>query len=264
MDELLVRIEDECRWTSGNWPHGSLAEDAVTAHVPAGLFRDVWAVAQNGDKENRQRSLAMAICITSALLRPLEAADTNVKTVLGHDKFQRLVDEARAELSCARAMRSVDDEFQYHIMDEVKSGVKPEEGGLRTTSSRSSGEKARGRRLGHGVERNKRAVRPVSSSLVTPGAVAFAEYLARDGWGVEKMLYLTHIYRNYKGDMDGFSKPSTFIRSLEECSSFVFYISEGEPSVKLARPGDAPDVYPRVTLMPTRLPLPERWLLRSI
>ena len=76
MSEFAVRIQDECRWTSGNWPHGSLAEDAVTAHVLAGLFRDVWAVAQNGNKENRQRSLAMAICITSALLRPLEAADT--------------------------------------------------------------------------------------------------------------------------------------------------------------------------------------------
>ena len=102
MSEFVVRIRGECRWTTGNWPHGSLAEDAVTAHVPAGLFRDVWAVAQNGNKENRQRSLAMAICITSALLRPLEAADTNVEAVLGHDKFRRLVDEASAELLCAR------------------------------------------------------------------------------------------------------------------------------------------------------------------
>ena len=28
MDELMVGIEDEFRWTSGNWPHGSLAENA--------------------------------------------------------------------------------------------------------------------------------------------------------------------------------------------------------------------------------------------
>ncbi len=120
MDELLVRIEDECRWTSGNWPHGSLAENAVTARVSAGFFRDVWAVAQNRNKDNRQRSLAMAVCIASALLRPLKAADTDVKTVLGHDEFQRLVDEARAELHRARAMRLVDDEFQWHITDEVR------------------------------------------------------------------------------------------------------------------------------------------------
>ena len=53
------------------------------------------------------------------------------------------------------------------------------------------------------------------------------------------MLYLTRIYYDYKGDMDGYSKLPTFIRSLKECPSFVFYTSEGEPSVKLARPGDA-------------------------
>ena len=120
VDELVVGIEDEFRWTSGNWPHGSLAENAVTARVPAGFFRDVWAVAQNGDKVQRQRSLAMALMIASALLRPLEAADTDVNKELGHDEFQRLVDEAGAELYRARAMRLVDDEFQWHITDEVR------------------------------------------------------------------------------------------------------------------------------------------------
>ena len=117
--ELMVGIEDDLIWTSGNWPHGLLAVDAVSARVPAGFFRDVWAVAQNGNKGNRHRSLAMALCIASALLRPLKAADTDVKTVLGHDEFQRLVDEAGAELYRARAMRLVDSEFQWHIMDEV-------------------------------------------------------------------------------------------------------------------------------------------------
>ena len=118
--ELMVGIEDEFRWISGNWPHGSLAENAVSARIPAGFFKDVWAVAQNGDKVQRQRSLAMALMIGSALLRPLEAADTDVNKELDHDEFQRLVDEAGAELYRARAMRLVDDEFRWHIMDEVR------------------------------------------------------------------------------------------------------------------------------------------------
>ena len=118
--ELMVGIEDEFRWISGNWPHGSLAENAVSARVPAGFFKDVWAVAQNGDKANRQRSLAMALMIASALLRPLQAADTNVNKELGHDKFQRLVDEASGELWRARGRRLADDTFERHIMvDEV-------------------------------------------------------------------------------------------------------------------------------------------------
>ena len=99
----------------------------------------------------------MALCIASALLRPLKAADTDVKTVLGHDEFQRLVDEARAELYRARAMRRVDDEFQWHIVGEVKCDVETEESGLWTTSSSSSGDEACGRRLGRSAKRKKRS-----------------------------------------------------------------------------------------------------------
>ena len=44
----------------------------------------------------------MALMIASALLRPLQAADTTVDKELGHDKFQRLVDEASGELWRAR------------------------------------------------------------------------------------------------------------------------------------------------------------------
>ena len=97
----------------------------------------------------------MAVCIASALLRPLKAADTDVKTVLGHDEFQRLVDEAWAELCRARATRCVDDEFQCHIMVEVKCDVETEESVLWTTSSSSSGGEACGRRLGRGAKRKK-------------------------------------------------------------------------------------------------------------
>ncbi len=100
----------------------------------------------------------MALCIASALRQPFgpwRTADTDVKTVLGHDEFQRLVDEAGAELYRARAMRLVDDEFQWHIMDEVKCNVKTEESGLWTTSSSSSGDEACGRRLGRSAKRKK-------------------------------------------------------------------------------------------------------------
>ncbi len=38
VDELMCSPEDELAWTSGNWPPDSLAEDAVTARVPAGFF----------------------------------------------------------------------------------------------------------------------------------------------------------------------------------------------------------------------------------
>ncbi len=74
---------------------------------------------------------------------------------------------------------------------------------------------------------------------VTPGAAAFVKYLQTDGFGAEKMVYLTRAYRNYKGDKDGYRKVSKFIHSLEECPSFVFYTSDDKPSVKPARPGDA-------------------------
>ena len=80
----------------------------------------------------------------------------------------------------------------------------------------------------------QRAARPGSSALVAPGAAAFAEYLETESFGAEKMLYLTHAYQNYKGDKDGYARVSQFIRSLEECPSFVFYTSDGKPSVKLA------------------------------
>ncbi len=102
VDELIHSPEDGLAWYSGSWPPGSLGEDAVVARVPAGIFADVWAAARGGNKTTKPRSLAMALCIASALLQPLKAADTDVKTVLGHDEFQRLVDEAGAELDCAR------------------------------------------------------------------------------------------------------------------------------------------------------------------
>ncbi len=117
--ELMTNIEDDLIWTSGNWPQDELAKDAVSARVPAGFFRDVCAVARNGDKVQRQRSLAMALMIASALLRPLQAAGTDVNKELDHDEFQRLVDEAGAELCRARAVRLVDDEFEWHITVEA-------------------------------------------------------------------------------------------------------------------------------------------------
>ncbi len=102
VDELISSPQDELAWTCGNYPPGFLGDDAVVARVPAGTFVDVWVAAQEGNKTTRPRSVAMALCIASALIQPLERADTDVKTVLGHDEFQRLVDEARAELDRAR------------------------------------------------------------------------------------------------------------------------------------------------------------------
>ena len=101
IDELMQSIEDDWIWEEGNWPHHELA-GALSGRVPAGCYRDVWAVAENGNKIQRQRTLAMALMIASALLRPLQAADTNANKEPGHDKFQRLVDEASGELWRAR------------------------------------------------------------------------------------------------------------------------------------------------------------------
>ncbi len=102
MDELLGSPEDEMAWTSGHWPPGCLARDAIMARVPAGTFRHVWAVAHGGNKASRSRCLALGLCIAAALVQPLEHADTTVETLLDHDQFQQLVDEARGELGRAR------------------------------------------------------------------------------------------------------------------------------------------------------------------
>ncbi len=102
VDELIVSMEDEFAWTSGCWPPGSLAEHAVTARIPAGTFANVWAVAQNGKWPSKSRCLAMALCICAEFIQPLEHTEYDVNTVLGHDEFQRLVDEAGSELDRAR------------------------------------------------------------------------------------------------------------------------------------------------------------------
>ncbi len=102
-DKLINKPEDELAWASGSWPPGSLGEDAIVARVPAGTFMDVWAAAQGGNRTSRPRALAMALCIASALIQPLpERTDCDLKKVLGHNNFQGLVDEARAELDRAR------------------------------------------------------------------------------------------------------------------------------------------------------------------
>ena len=102
VDELIVSMEDELTWTSGCWPPGSLAEYAITARIPAGTFANVWAVAQNGNKRSMSRCVAMALCICAEFIQPLEHPEYNINRVLGHDDFQRLVDEAGSELDRAR------------------------------------------------------------------------------------------------------------------------------------------------------------------
>ena len=104
VDELIGWPDDTLAWTSGDWPAGSLDEYAAVARIPAGTFVDVWAAAQGGNTTTRPRAAAMALCIAAALFKPLLERATDVKTVLGHDEFSRLLDEARAELARARAL----------------------------------------------------------------------------------------------------------------------------------------------------------------
>ena len=93
-----IYTEDSLAWTCGDWPPGSLDEYAAVARIPAGTFVDVWAAAQGGNTTTRPRAVAMV------LFKPLLERATDVKTVLGHDEFSRLLDEARAELARARAL----------------------------------------------------------------------------------------------------------------------------------------------------------------
>ena len=46
----------------------------------------------------------MTICTAAALFKPLLKRATDVNTVLGHNEFSRLLDEARAELDRARVL----------------------------------------------------------------------------------------------------------------------------------------------------------------
>ena len=103
VDELVVSMEDESAWTGGCWPERSLAEYAITARIPAGTFANVWAVAQNGKWPSKSRCLAMALCICAEFQEHLEHPEYNIiNRLLGHDDFQRLVDEAGSELGRAR------------------------------------------------------------------------------------------------------------------------------------------------------------------
>ncbi len=102
VDQLICRPEDSLAWTCGDWPPGSLDEYAAVARIPAGTFVDVWAAAQGGNNTTRPRAVAMALCIAAALPKPLKHADLRV--VLGHNEFSRLLDEARAELDRARVL----------------------------------------------------------------------------------------------------------------------------------------------------------------
>ena len=104
VDQLICRPEDSLAWTCGDWPPGSLDEYAAVARIPAGTFVDVWAAAQGGNTTTRPRAAAMALCIAAALFKPLLERATDVKTVLGHAEFSRLLDEARAALARARAL----------------------------------------------------------------------------------------------------------------------------------------------------------------
>ena len=104
MSAASLSADDALAWTSGNWPVGSLDKYAVVARIPVGTFVDVWAAAQGSNTTTRPRAAAMALCITAALSKPLLKRTTDVNTVLGHNEFSRLLDEARAELARARAL----------------------------------------------------------------------------------------------------------------------------------------------------------------
>ncbi len=105
VDELIGWPDDTLAWTSGDWPAGFLDAYAAVARIPAGTFVNVWAAAQGGNTTTRPRAAAMALCIAAALFKPLLKRATGVNTVLGHNEFSRLLDEARAELALARALR---------------------------------------------------------------------------------------------------------------------------------------------------------------
>ena len=124
IDQLMQPIEDD-------WQAEEFADEfagALSGRVPAGACRDVWALAVNGKYLQRQRTLAMALMIVSALRQPgrLDVhPDTTVDKELDHDKFQRLVDEASDELWRARGRRLADDTFEWHIMLDEEVPIVP-------------------------------------------------------------------------------------------------------------------------------------------
>ncbi len=97
IDQLMQPIEDD-------WQAEEFADEfagALSGRVPAGAYRDVWALAVNGKYLQRQRTLAMALMLACSLRRGrLGVADSTVDNELEAVEgfWTRLVNEAALEL----------------------------------------------------------------------------------------------------------------------------------------------------------------------
>ena len=97
IDQLMQPIEDD-------WQAEEFADEfagALSGRIPAGAYRDVWALSVNGKYLQRQRTLAMALMLACSLRRGrLGVADSTVDNELEAVEgfWTRLVNEAALEL----------------------------------------------------------------------------------------------------------------------------------------------------------------------
>ncbi len=97
IDQLMKPIEDD-------WQAEEFADEfagALSGRIPAGAYRDVWALSVNGKYLQKQRTLAMALMLACSLRRGrLGVADSTVDNELEAVEgfWTRLVNEAALEL----------------------------------------------------------------------------------------------------------------------------------------------------------------------
>ncbi len=118
IDQLMQPIEDD-------WQAEEFADEfagALSGRIPAGAYRDVWALSVNGKYLQKQRTLAMALMLACSLRRGrLGVADSTVDKELEAVEgfWTRLVNEAALELWKQR--QNIMPRMHMHLLTERSS-----------------------------------------------------------------------------------------------------------------------------------------------